>query len=205
VTLPTSTSATEAEQPRLGELAPGLVVVGVMLAVMWGGEIIDLLPGTPFNGWGIRPRSTRGLLGIVFAPFLHVGFAHLISNTIPFAVLGGLIALGGARQFVAVTIAVGVVSGLGVWVLGASRSVHLGASGLVFGYITYLVSRGLFARRVLWILGGAVVAVIYGGSLLWGLIPNGRMSWQGHLFGAIGGVVAAYLLHAQPDDDEDAV
>jgi len=205
VTLPTSTSATEAEQPRLGELAPGLVVVGVMLAVMWGGEIIDLLPGTPFNGWGIRPRSTRGLLGIVFAPFLHVGFAHLISNTIPFAVLGGLIALGGARQFVAVTVAVGVVSGLGVWVLGASRSVHLGASGLVFGYITYLVSRGLFARRVLWILGGAVVAVIYGGSLLLGLIPNGRMSWQGHLFGAIGGVVAAYLLHAQPDDDEDAV
>ena len=205
MTLPTSTSATEAEQPRLGELAPGLVVVGVMLAVMWGGEIIDLLPGTPFNGWGIRPRSTRGLLGIVFAPFLHVGFAHLISNTIPFAVLGGLIALGGARQFVAVTVAVGVVSGLGVWVLGASRSVHLGASGLVFGYITYLVSRGLFARRVLWILGGAVVAVIYGGSLLLGLIPNGRMSWQGHLFGAIGGVVAAYLLHAQPDDDEDAV
>ena len=204
MTLPSTAADESPRRPSLVEFAPGIVVVGVMLAVMWGTEVIDLLPNTSFDRWGIRPRSVRGLFGIVFAPFLHVDFRHLIGNTIPFAVLGAAIALGGTRQFVEVTIIVGVVSGLGVWVTGSSNSIHLGASGLVFGFITYLVSRGLFARRVLWIGGGIVVLMFYGGALLWGLVPTSRMSWQGHLFGAVGGVIAAWVLHAEHDLDDES-
>ena len=193
---PSITASTDgdASRPSLTDVAPGLVAVAVMLAIMWGEEIIDLLPGVSLDGWGIRPRRARGLLGIVFAPFLHTGFAHLVSNTIPFALLGGVIALSGTRPFIEITVAVGVISGLGVWIFGASNSVHLGASGLVFGYITYLVSRGVFAKRLLWILGGLVVAVVYGGSLVWGLLPNERMSC----------VAAAWLLHANHDLDDES-
>lgn len=164
MSLPTTTTDETPERPTLVDVAPGVVIVAVMLGVMWAVEVIDLLPGTRFDGWGIRPRSLRGLFGIVAAPFLHSGFRHLIGNTIPFGVLGAAIALGGTRQIAEVTVVVGVVSGLGVWVFGAAHSVHIGASGLVFGYITYLVSRGLFARRLLWIAGGIVVLAFYGGS-----------------------------------------
>jgi len=193
------------EPPGLSSLAPGVVAVLVMLAAMWALEVIDLLPGVSLDRWGIRPRELWGLTGIATAPFLHLGFGHLIANTLPFIVLGGVIALSGLRQFVETTIIIAVVSGLGVWLLGGSNSVHLGASGLIFGYITYLVSRGVFARRVLWIAGGLIVAAFYGGSLVWGVLPNGRMSWQGHLFGAIGGLVAAWVLHGDHDIDEDPV
>lgn len=198
-------SPEEGTDRRLSALAPGLVAVAVMLAVMWAQEAIDLLPGVDLDRWGVRPRQLGGLTGIATAPFLHVGFGHLVANTIPFVVLGAVIALSGLRGFVEVTVIVAVVSGLGVWLFGAAGSVHLGASGLIFGYITYLISRGAFAKRVSWIIGGIVVAAFYGGSLLWGLLPNGRMSWQGHLFGAIGGVIAAWMLHGDHDlDDEPA-
>jgi membrane associated rhomboid family serine protease len=191
------------EPPGLSSMAPGVVVLLVMLAVMWVLEVIDLLPGVSLDRWGIRPRELGGLTGIATAPFLHIGFGHLIANTLPFLVLGGVIALSGLRQFVETTIIIAVVGGLGVWLFGGGNSVHLGASGLIFGYITYLISRGAFARRVTWIVGGVIVAVFYGGSLVWGVFPNGRMSWQGHLFGAIGGVVAAWVLHGDHDLDED--
>jgi membrane associated rhomboid family serine protease len=196
------TSTGDIERPRLAELAPGLVIIGVMLAAMWAVEIIDLLPNTPFDRWGVRPRTVRGLFGIAFAPFLHVSFGHLIANTIPFLVLGAAIALGGVRQVVEVTVIVALVSGLGIWLFAAGNSVHLGASGLVFGYLTYLVARGLIARNVWWVLGGIVVLAFYGG-LLWGLLPTPRVSWLGHLFGAIGGVLAAWVLHGEhgPADD----
>jgi membrane associated rhomboid family serine protease len=190
------------DRPRLSSLAPGLVAVGVMLAIMWALEVIDLLPGVSLDRWGIRPRELGGLTGVATAPFLHLGFGHLIANTIPFLVLGGVIALSGLRQFVEVTVIVAVVGGLGVWLVGAGNSVHVGASALVFGYITYLITRGAFARRITWIAGGLIVAAVYGGSLLWGLLPNGRMSWQGHLFGAVGGVVAAWVLHGDHELDE---
>jgi membrane associated rhomboid family serine protease len=169
---------------------------------MWGEEIVDLLPGTHFERWGVRPRTARGLLGIVFAPFLHTGFPHLVANTIPFAVLGGAIALGGRQVFAEVSILVGAISGLGIWIFGAGNSIHFGASGLVFGYLTYLVSRGVIARNPWWILGGVVTLAFYGG-LFWGLLPSPRVSWLGHVFGAAGGVLAAWMIHGDHDLDED--
>ena len=175
---------------------PGLVAVGAMLAVQWTSEAADIVLDHRLDAYGVRPHVLIGLRGIVFAPFLHSGFGHLIGNTLPFAVLGGLIALGGLRQFLSVTLIVGLVSGVGMWIFGSSNEVHIGASGLVFGYLAYLLVRGFLARNVRQILLGIIVAFVYGG-LLWGVLPTGRgVSWEGHLFGVVGGVAAAWgLLH----------
>jgi membrane associated rhomboid family serine protease len=144
--------------------------------------------------YGIEPRETEGLDGVVTAPFLHVGFGHLLSNTIPFVVMGVLIALEGARRLLGVFLIVAVVSGLGTWLVGPEGTIHVGASGVVFGFSTYLIARGWFNRRPGQIALGLVVLVLWGGVLVGGLQPQEGISWQGHLFGAIGGVVAASLL-----------
>jgi membrane associated rhomboid family serine protease len=199
VTLPT---ATQPGRPSWRDPFGSVLIVGVMLAAMWAMEVIDLLPGTNFDSWGIRPRTTRGLVGIPLAPFLHSGLGHLIANTIPFAVLGAFIALGNAARFVQVTLVVALVSGLGTWLIGSPGTIHLGASGLVFGYLTYLLVRGFFAAKPLWILGGVVVLLFYGG-ILWGLLPRPGISFAGHLFGAVGGVLAAWYVHGREPDDAD--
>jgi membrane associated rhomboid family serine protease len=130
----------------------------------------------------------------VLAPFLHGGFGHLASNTVPFLVMGALIALSGLRRVLAVTVIVALVSGLGTWLIAPSTSLHIGASGVVFGYAGYLVARGLFDRRLRYLATGVLVALLYGSSLLLGLVPQEGISWQAHLFGAIGGLVAARVL-----------
>ena len=185
------------QRPRLEarDFTAYLIVFG-MAAVMWVVEIIDLIPGTDLDRWGIRPRQLSGLTGIVAAPFLHAGFGHLIGNTIPFLVLGCIIAASGTQRFVQVTVIVGVFAGVGTWLFGQSHSVHIGASGLVFGYLTYLVARGFFQRHVGQIIVGLLVLFFYG-SILWGLFPRPGISWQGHLFGSIGGVVAAWVIHGR--------
>lgn len=169
-----------------------------MLAVMWVLETIDAVIGHRLDQHGIGPRRLDGLDGIVWAPFLHGGFPHLIANTVPFALLGGLIALGAIRRFAIVTLVVAAISGAGTWLTGPANTIHIGASGLVFGYLTYLLARGFFARSIVYLLGGVVVFMVYGG-VLWGVLPSPGISWQGHLFGAIGGIAAAYLLHADRD------
>lgn len=181
--------------PPLPEWARPFVVVGLLVAVMWIVELIDLLPHTNLDRWGVRPRQLGGLTGIVFAPFLHSGFPHLISNTIPFLVLGGIIAASGLVQFLKVSAVVALCSGLGTWLIGPTGSVHIGASGMIFGYLTYLLTRGLFERKLVYLAVGLVVLFLYG-SVLWGLVPRPGISWQMHLFGAIGGIVAARLFHA---------
>ncbi|TVR24882.1 MAG: rhomboid family intramembrane serine protease [Ilumatobacter sp.] len=165
---------------------------------MWAVELIDLVTPGSLDRFGIRPRQLDGLVGIVTAPFLHEGFVHLLTNTVPFVLLGGAIALSGPRVFGTVTVVVAVVGGAGSWLFGAAGTVHVGASALVFGYVTYLIARGFFARRVTYVLGGFVVVVLYGG-VLWGVVPRPGISWQGHLFGAIGGVVAAAVVHTDRD------
>lgn len=188
-------TAPDAPEQAGSQLTASLMPVGVMLAAMWVLEIVDTVVNHRLDRYGIRPRRLDGLDGIAWAPFLHGGFGHLIANTIPFALLGAAIALGALKRFVLVTLIVAAVSGVGTWLTGPANTVHIGASGLVFGYLTYLLARGLFARNVLYILGGVVVFMVYGG-VLWGLLPRPGISWQGHLFGAVGGVVAAYVLHA---------
>lgn len=186
------------ERPELNlpEIVRPFIVVALFVAVMWAVELVDLLPHTPFDEWGIRPRTLRGLVGIVTAPFLHAGFGHLIGNTIPFLVLGCLIALSGVRRYLEVTAIVMLVAGIGAWLTGPSNTDHIGASGLVLGYVTFLLARAVFERKITYIVGSLVVLFLYGG-VLWGLLPKPGISWQGHIFGAVGGVVAARFLHSE--------
>lgn len=180
---------------RLGsDRTNALLLVGAMIALMWVLEVVDIVLDHRLDDYGIHPRDVGGLPEVLAAPFLHVGFGHLISNTIPFAAMGAAIALGGLARVALVTLIVALVSGLGTWLIASSNSVHLGASGVVFGYATYLVARGLYSRRMAELAVGVVVVVIWGAALLQGLLPQERISWQAHLFGAIGGVVAASLL-----------
>jgi membrane associated rhomboid family serine protease len=181
---------------RLGEdRTTALALVAAMIVFMWLLETIDYIaPGTPLDRYGVHPRDPAGLLEIFSAPFLHVGFGHLISNTVPFALMGAAIALGGIMRVALVTLIVAVVSGLGIWLIAPSNEVHLGASGLVFGYAAYLVARGILSRRFIELAVGVVVIGVWGIGLLQGLLPQDRISWQAHLFGAIGGVIAAYYL-----------
>jgi membrane associated rhomboid family serine protease len=175
----------------------GFLVVAAMAGLMWVLEIVDQITGGDLDGWGIRPHDPDRLIGVVTAPFLHAGFGHLISNTVPFLVLGFAIALNGAARVLAVTGIVMLVGGLGVWLVAPTNSVHIGASGVVFGYASYLVSRGAFNRSALELAMGAMVAAIWGSALLSGLLPQDGISWQGHLFGAVGGVVAAGVLRRE--------
>jgi membrane associated rhomboid family serine protease len=135
-----------------------------------------------------------GLGGILLAPFLHAGFGHLIGNTVPFVLLGLTIALGGVVRVAATTAIVVLVAGFGTWLIAPSGTDHIGASGVVFGYATYLVARGVYSRRPLHLGVGLVVLGVYGTTLLFALIPRDGISWQGHLCGGIGGIVAARVL-----------
>jgi membrane associated rhomboid family serine protease len=169
-------------------------VVLAMVALMWVLEIVDLAVDHRLDRLGIEPRDADGLDGIVAAPFLHVGFGHLIGNTIPFLVMGLVIAFEGPLRLLGVTAITALVSGAGTWLIAPEDTIHLGASGVVFGYATYLVARGIFNRRFTELAIGVAVVVLWGGALLAGLEPQQGISWQGHLFGAIGGVVAARVL-----------
>lgn len=165
------------------------------VGLLWAIEIIDavLFQGS-LDRFGVRPRSMEGLVGIAFAPLLHMGFGHLIANTLPLITLGWLIMLRETRDLVVVTVLAALVSGLGTWLIGASYSVHIGASGVIFGYFGFLLLRGYFERSVLSIGLSLAVAAVYGG-MLWGVLPSGyRISWEGHLFGFLGGVLAARML-----------
>jgi membrane associated rhomboid family serine protease len=184
----------EAPEREPSPVVQGMIVVGVLAAVMWVVEIVDQVAGGSLDSNGIEPREADGLDGILWAPFLHANWDHLIGNTIPFLLLGIGIALSGAARVILVTAIVAVIGGLGTWLTGPPNTVHIGASGLVFGYAAYLVSRGAFTRRPLQIGLGLVVVAVWGATLLQGLVPEDGISWQGHLFGAIGGVVAAWLL-----------
>jgi membrane associated rhomboid family serine protease len=182
----------------------GMILVAGMAALMWLVEVVDQVAGGRLDRNGIEPRELDGLDGIAWAPFLHDGFDHLIGNTIPFLLLGFAIALGGVARVILVTAIVAVVGGLGTWLIAPANTVHIGASGIVFGYAAYLVARGLFSRSVAQIVLGVVVLVVWGATLLQGLVPEDGISWQGHLFGAVGGVLAARFLHRRTAPAEPA-
>ena len=178
------------DQERTG----GFILVAAMAAVMWLVEVYDAVGGDPDSA-GIRPRDADGLVGVATSPFLHGSWGHLIGNTIPFLVLGMAIAIGGLARVAAVTGLVALVGGIGTWLTAPSNTVVIGASGVIFGYATYLVTRGIYTRRGLHLFVGLLVLGLYGTTLLFGLVPTPGVSWQAHLFGGIGGVVAARVLH----------
>jgi membrane associated rhomboid family serine protease len=171
---------------QLARIAPILILVGAM----WLLELLDASMGSQLDGFGIVPRSENGLFGIAAAPFLHLGFGHLIANTTALLVLGALILLT-SPYFWVVTVAVALFGGIGVWITGDPSTVVIGASGLVYGYAAYLVALGIFRRSLLNLLVAVLVVVLYGG-FVFGVFPGqANVSWQGHLFGAVVGVVMA--------------
>jgi len=181
-------------RPRADRRLQGLALLAGLVGLMWAVEVVDLAAGD-LDANGIRPRDEDGLVGVLLAPFLHAGFGHLLANTVPLVMLGAVIALGGLARLAAVTAVVALVAGLGTWLVAPESTVHIGASGVVFGYVTYLVARGLLSRSALHLAVGVLVAVVWGGTVVAGLLPEAGVSWQGHLFGAVGGVLAARLVH----------
>ena len=180
-------------QPEAGPaLGTRLRVLFGFVALIWLVEVVDELV---FHGAldraGIRPRTEGGLWGILFAPFLHLGVAHLIANTVPLLVLGWLVIVRGVRDFLWATLVVVLLGGLGVWLFGRPDTIHVGASGLVFGYLGYLLFRGLWERSAAAIAIALAAGFLYGGAL-WGVLPGQRgVSWEGHFFGLAGGAGAA--------------
>ena len=171
--------------------------LGTMLtftAVLWVLEFYDQATGERLDQDGIVPRTADGLEGIVWAPLLHGGWAHLIANTLPFLIFGFLVLANGIGRFVLVTAIVWVLGGLGVWLTAPDGSVTIGMSGVIFGWLTYLLVRGFFARSGTQIVLAVVLFLVWGGILL-GVLPGQEgVSWQGHLFGAFAGVLAAWLV-----------
>lgn len=170
-------------------------ILGGFVAFIWLLELVDqLLFHEALDDFGVWPRTAVGLWGILLAPVLHAGFAHLMANTVPFLVLGWFVMVRRLGDFIAVSIITVLVSGLGIWLIAPANTVHLGASGLIFGYFGYLLLRGYFERSLSSIFWSIVVLFLYGG-MIWGVLPQGMgISWQSHLFGFIGGGVAAYWL-----------
>jgi membrane associated rhomboid family serine protease len=181
------------DRPRSDRRA-GFMLVLAMAALMWVLEIADGTVGTDLDSNGIQPREPDGLIGIVTSPFLHADFQHLFSNTVPFLAMGLAIALAGVLRVLSVTAIVMLVGGVGTWLVAPEHTNHIGASGVVFGYATYLLVRGFYNRNALELFMGLIVGALWGTALLSGLVPREGISWQGHLFGAIGGVVAARVL-----------
>ncbi|MDC0832722.1 hypothetical protein CKA32_000309 [Geitlerinema sp. FC II] len=180
------------------ELKLHAVILGGFVAVMWIEELLDqFLFGGQLNTLGIYPREPETLRGILFMPFLHGNFAHLLSNTVPFLILGWLVMVRGIRDFFLVTAAAMLLGGLGVWLFGAP-GLHIGASGVVFGYLGFLLLRGLFERSFQAIALSLLVGFFYGG-LVGGIFPGQPgISWEGHLFGFLGGILAAKYVSRKP-------
>jgi membrane associated rhomboid family serine protease len=181
---------------RRRQSVEGLALLAGIVALMWAIEAINSLDHNGLDyGGGIIARDPDRLWAIFTAPFLHASFyPHLVDNTIPLVFMGVFIALRGARRLALVTLIVIVVGGLGTWLISPSNTNTVGASGLVFGYATYLFARGLFDRSWVEVVIGVLVAVVWGGALISSLVPHTGISWQGHASGAVGGVVAAWLL-----------
>lgn len=196
--------APAAQPAKRSTATVGAVTVFTFVALLYLVELIDQLSRHSLDANGIRPLETDGLWGIVFAPLLHESWQHLAANTVPLLILGFLMTLAGLSRFVWATVIVWTLGGFGTWLIGNVGSScgptdHIGASGLIFGWLAFLLVFGIFVRRMRDIIIGLIVLFAYGGVLLGAMPVLGRcggVSWQGHLCGAIAGVVAAYLLSA---------
>lgn len=190
--------STESQSPVLQALQLVIIVV----VMMWLVEVIDgLVLDNRLDAQGIVPRTLSGLDGILWAPLLHGGFGHLIANTVPFFILGAFVALQGPRRWLAVTAFVVVVGGLATW-LAARSAVHIGASGLIFGYAGFLLVAGFVEKSIKGIAVSIIVGVLFGGMVLRGITPvSTYVSWESHLFGLVAGVLAAFVM-ATPESEQ---
>ncbi|MGV0606376.1 rhomboid family intramembrane serine protease [Mycolicibacterium sp. XJ1904] len=183
----------------------GAVTVFSFVVLLWVIELFDSLSNHRLDDNGIRPLESDGLVGILLAPLLHSNWDHLIANTVPALVLGFLMTLAGMSRFIFATAIVWILGGVGTWLIGnvgmhcpyvgvRCEANHIGASGLIFGWLAFLIVFGFFTRKAWEIIVGVIVLLVYG-SVLLGVLPGTPgVSWQGHLSGAVAGIIAAYLL-----------
>jgi membrane associated rhomboid family serine protease len=187
----------------LEQVRSGLLLLSGIVALMWLIEVVNTIDSNHLDHDGIYARNLSRFWGIITSPFIHASFQHLLDNTIPFVFLGVIIAVRGASRLAVITGFVILIGGLGTWLISPSH-VHgvptdtIGASGVVFGYATYLLTRGLFDRSLLELAVGAVVGVLWGAVLISSLVPRQGVSWQAHVCGGVAGVIVAYVL-AQND------
>ncbi|MEY3305753.1 MAG: rhomboid family intramembrane serine protease [Pseudanabaena sp.] len=177
------------------ELKTQVKILAASVATFWIVFILnEVIFGGRLNALGILPHRFIGLRGILFAPFLHGNLYHIAANTVPFVILGWMVMLRNTKDFYFVSFMSALVGGLGTWLIGRPNSVHIGASGVIFGYFGYLLFRGYFERSFVAIAISIAIAIGYGG-MIWGVLPTrSYISWEGHLFGFIGGILAAKLL-----------
>jgi len=167
------------------------VVLGGTLAVFWAVFVVNAVLGGSLLSLGVIPRTATGLRGILFAPFLHGSLNHVVANSIPFLALGWMVMLRDERHYIPVTLAGMVGSGIMAWLLGAPGSVHIGASGVIFGYLGFLMLTGWYTRSFGSILLSIIVTLAWG-SLVFGMMPGEPgISWQAHIGGFLGGALAA--------------
>ncbi|GIH12665.1 rhomboid family intramembrane serine protease [Rugosimonospora africana] len=171
------------------------VVVGLFLI-----EVINHADGDRLNNYGgIRPHHLDGLDGVVFAPFLHASFAHFYANAVPLLLTGTFALAIGLRRFLGVTALIAVVSGLGVWFVASPKYIVVGASGVILGYIGFLLVRGIVERSWWGIAVGVLIGLLYGTQIFGEVTPgNEQVSWQAHLFGLVGGLLAAIVFRRRP-------
>lgn len=201
------TDGSLAESATASRLRGIVTPILVLIAAMWILEAIDVLLQGGLDAFGIRSREVDGLVGVPLSPLLHDGFGHLAANTVPFIVLGLLVAWRSDGKIWWITLTVALLGGLGVWLLGPANAVTIGASGLVFGFFAYLVTAGILTRHWLDILVGVIVLLLYGG-LVWGMLPftvGPQVSWLAHLMGAAAGVAAAFLYAGSGHRDKKQV
>ncbi len=177
-----------------GAIKTQAVTLGTAVTGLWTAHAANAITAGSLTRYGIVPRTVDGLWGILFAPFIHANLAHLIANTVPLLLLGWLVLLRDARHFLPVTLLSMLGAGLGAWLLGAPGTVHIGASGVVFGYFGFLMLAGWFARSAASIAISALVTIAWGGLVLGVLPGQPGISWQAHLGGFVAGVLAAKWL-----------
>lgn len=169
-------------------IPPSLRGLLFLVSIAWFIEIIDHIPGIELDAYGVIPRSISGLIGIPLMPFLHGNFSHLISNTFPFLILGFIVQRAEKKHFFFVNLIIALLCGAGTWLIGR-HSVHIGASGVVYGYFGYVMIRAFMERNFTWILTGLAIGFFYG-SMIFGALPsyNQTISWEGHLCGMVAGI-----------------
>ncbi|MGY0605930.1 rhomboid family intramembrane serine protease [Corynebacterium amycolatum] len=181
-------------QDRDGGLGAAISTAIGYLVLIWTVFLVnDFIFGGALNNFGVRPRETSTLWGILTAPLLHADYGHIVANSLPGALFAGLIAMSSKRLFWQVTILITVVGGGLTWLVSGVNTVHIGASGLIYGWLAFLVVRGFVNRRVMQIILGVILASMYSG-LIWGVLPTQMaVSWQMHLFGGLAGIWAAVM------------
>jgi membrane associated rhomboid family serine protease len=173
-----------------------LIVMAAFTALLWVIQILNANHDYSFNRFGLKPRELDGLWGIVTQPFLHESYGHLLSNTVPLMAIGWALLLSGLRVWLFVTGVVIVLGGLLTWLVGPNHTVIVGASGMIFGWLGYLLARAYFTRKFKWIFT-AVALLLFFGTLLGSLLPtvDANVSWQSHVCGFAAGIFVGWLLH----------